>query len=116
MEAMTQPVNGIILKQNTQHGLVVGFTVMAMVVVTGCAQPPTEQLGAAQKAVDIASAAGATAYAKEDFVALQQHFALAKGHIPIDRPTCAQLQKANLSADEFHCLARISNRTSKTEH
>ena len=81
MEGIIQAANGVVLKQNTQHGLVVGLTVMVMVVVTGCAQPPTEQLGAAQEAVDLASTAGATAYAKEDFAALQQHFALAKDEL-----------------------------------
>jgi hypothetical protein len=54
---------------------------MAMVVMLGCAQPPTEQLGAAQKAVDAAKAAGATEYAKEDFVALEQQFAIAKDEL-----------------------------------
>jgi hypothetical protein len=56
---------------------------MAMVVIMmmGCAQPPTEQLDAAQKAVDAAKAAGATEYAKEDFVALEQQFAIAKDEL-----------------------------------
>jgi hypothetical protein len=69
------------MKPSTRHGLAVGLIGMAMVVVTGCAQPPTEQLGAAQKAVDVAKAAGATEYAKEDFVALEQQFALAKDEL-----------------------------------
>ena len=87
MEAIIQAANGVVLKQNTQHGLVVGFTVMAMVIVTGCAQPPTEQLGAAQEAVDLASAAGATAYAKEDFAALEQQFAIAKDELAMQERT-----------------------------
>ncbi|MCX5720406.1 MAG: hypothetical protein NT179_00030 [Nitrospirae bacterium] len=47
----------------------------------GCAQPPTEQLGAAQQTIDVAKAAGAAEYAKEDFVALEQQFALAKNEL-----------------------------------
>jgi len=116
MEAIIQEAEDIIMKPGIRHRLTVGSISIAMVVVTGCAQAPAEQLGAAQEAVDLATVAGATEYAKEDFVALEQHFALAKGHIPIDQSTCPQLQKANLRADEFHCLARISNRTSKTGH
>jgi hypothetical protein len=59
----------------------VGLIVMAMVVMTGCAQPPIEQLAAAQKAVAAAKAAGATEYAKEDFMALEQQFALSKDEL-----------------------------------
>ena len=46
--------------------------------MSGCAQPPAEQLAAAQTAVDAAQAAGATDYAKDDFVKLEQQLALAK--------------------------------------
>ena len=70
VEAILQAAGGVVLKLSTQHRLAVGFTVMATVVVTGCAQPPTGQLGAAQEAVDLANVAGATDYAKGDFVAL----------------------------------------------
>lgn len=50
----------------------------ALLLISGCAQPPAEQLAAAQKAVDTAKAAGATDYAKDDFVKLEQQLALAK--------------------------------------
>lgn len=60
---------------------VVGIAGVATVLLIGCAQPPTEQLGAAQKAVDAAKAAGATEYAKEDFTALEQQFALAQDEL-----------------------------------
>jgi hypothetical protein len=52
--------------------------IAAMLLMNGCAQPPTEQLAAAQKAVDAAKAAGATDYAKDDFVKLEQQLAFAK--------------------------------------
>ncbi len=52
--------------------------IAALLLMTGCAQPPTEQLAAAQKAVDAAKEAGATDYAKNDFVKLEQQLALAK--------------------------------------
>lgn len=60
---------------------VVGMAGVATILLIGCAQPPTEQLGAAQKALDAAKAAGATEYAKEDFVALEQQFALANDEL-----------------------------------
>lgn len=66
------------MKPRTRHWFAVGLTGLAMVVMTGCAQPPMEQLEAAQKSVDAAKAAGATEYAKEDFTAFEQQFALAK--------------------------------------
>lgn len=59
--------------QMTGAGLIV-----AMLLMNGCAQPPTEQLAAAQQAVDAAKAAGATDYAKDDFVKLEQQLAFAK--------------------------------------
>jgi hypothetical protein len=51
---------------------------IALVVLTGCAQAPTEQLQAAQHAVDEARAAGAPDYATYDFVKLEQQLAFAK--------------------------------------
>ena len=60
---------------------VVGIAGAAAILLIGCAQPPTEQLGAAQQAVDAAKAAGATEYAKEDFTALEQQFVLAKDEL-----------------------------------
>lgn len=81
MEAIIQEVEDIIMKPGIRHRLTVGSISIAMVVVTGCAQAPTEQLGAAQEAVDLATVAGATEYAKEDFVALEQHFAIAKDEL-----------------------------------
>jgi hypothetical protein len=50
---------------------------IALVLLTGCAQAPTEQLQAAQHAVDEARAAGAPDYAKDDLVKLEQQLALA---------------------------------------
>ena len=50
----------------------------ALVVIVGCAQPPTQQLEAAQKAVEIARTAGAEVYAKEEFVQLEQQMNSAK--------------------------------------
>lgn len=71
------------MKSRFRQRIAVGIAGMAMVVIMmmGCAQPPTEQLDAAQKAVDAAKAAGATEYAKEDFVALEQQFAIAKDEL-----------------------------------
>jgi|CXWL01.1.fsa_nt_gi hypothetical protein len=52
--------------------------IATLLLMAGCAQPPAEQLAAAQTAVDAAKAAGATDYAKDDFVKLEQQLALAK--------------------------------------
>ena len=69
------------MKSTIRQRLAVGITGMAMVVIMGCAQPPTEQLGAAQKAVEAAKAAGAPEYAKEDFVGLEQQYGLAQDEL-----------------------------------
>lgn len=76
-----QAKEGIVMRPITRYRFAVGLAAAAIVVVTGCAQPPTEQLEAAQKAIDSANAAGATEYAKEDFAALEQQFAIAKDEL-----------------------------------
>lgn len=63
----------------TRHrGQEVAVGLIALAVLTGCAQAPTEQLQAAQHSVDEARAAGAPDYAKYDFVRLEQQLAFAK--------------------------------------
>lgn len=69
------------MEHNLLNRLRVGLAGIAMVVMTGCAQPPIEQLEAARKAVELAQAAGAPDYAKEDFAKLEQQFALAKDEL-----------------------------------
>lgn len=49
-----------------------------MGAITGCAQPPVEQLEAAKKVVESARAAGTAEYAREDLATLEREFALAK--------------------------------------
>jgi hypothetical protein len=49
-----------------------------LLILAGCAQPPTQQLEAAQKAVEAARAAGAQQYAMEEFVQLEQQMNSAK--------------------------------------
>ena len=72
----------MVMKPSTRRKVIaVGLIGIAIILVTGCAQPPTEQLEAAQKSVEIAQAAGAAEYAKADFTALEQQFALAKDEI-----------------------------------
>jgi len=55
--------------------------VLATLLITGCAQPPAGQLEAAQKAVDAARVAEAETYAKDDFMKLEQEFAMAKDEL-----------------------------------
>lgn len=69
------------MRAMTSQSVVVGMIGMTMVVMTGCAQPPTGQLEAAQKALNAAKVAGAPAYATEDFTALEQQFALAQDEV-----------------------------------
>lgn len=52
--------------------------IATLFLMDGCTQPPLEQLAAAQEVFDAAKAAGATDYAKNDFVKLEQQLALAK--------------------------------------
>jgi hypothetical protein len=54
------------------------LNVVSILVVTGCAQLPAEQLEAAAKAVEAAKTAGAEDYAKEDYIKLEEQFSLAK--------------------------------------
>jgi hypothetical protein len=80
-EAILERPEGMVMKPSTRHKIALGLIGLTMGVMTGCAQPPTEQLQAAQKTVDAARAAGASEYAKEDFIALEQQFALAKDEL-----------------------------------
>ncbi len=49
-----------------------------VMLVAGCAQPPVEAFEATQKAIEIARAAGAPEYAKEEFARLEESFNRAK--------------------------------------
>lgn len=69
------------MKQNLLQRVTTGLAGVAMVLMIGCAQPPTEQLEAASKTLESARAAGASEYAKEDFAKLEQQFALAKDEL-----------------------------------
>jgi hypothetical protein len=66
------------MKRHMAHTMNVGLLSAALLMLTSCAQAPTEQLEVATKAVDAARAAGAPEYAKEDFTKLDQQFVLAK--------------------------------------
>lgn len=55
--------------------------VVLLLLMNGCGQPPAQQLEAAQKAVDDAKTAGAEAYAKDDWLKLEQEFTLAKNEL-----------------------------------
>ena len=66
MKALVEAARGTVLKPSIRHRVAVGLTVTAMAVVTGCAQPPTEPLGATQEAVESANVAGATDNSKQD--------------------------------------------------
>jgi len=66
----------IVVSQITGAGVV-----LVLLLINGCAQPPTTQLEAAQKAVDAARVAEAETYAKDDFMKLEQEFALAKDEL-----------------------------------
>jgi hypothetical protein len=54
---------------------------LAILIMNGCAQPPTRQLEEAQKAVEAARAAEAETYVKDDFIRLEQEFAVAKDEL-----------------------------------
>jgi hypothetical protein len=66
----------IVVSQITRAGVV-----LILLLLNGCPQPPGQQLEAAQKAVDDAKTAGAETYAKDDWMKLEQEFALAKDEL-----------------------------------
>lgn len=67
------------MTRSTRQEIAVGL--IALAILTGCAQPPTEQASAAQQSVDEARAAGAPDYAKDDFLKLEQQLARAKNEV-----------------------------------
>ena len=66
----------IVVSQIARAGVV-----LILLLMYGCARPPAQQLEAAQKAVDDAKTAGAEAYAKDDWMKLEQEFAMAKDEL-----------------------------------
>ena len=74
--------------------------IAALLLMSGCAEPPVEQLAAAPKAVDAAKAAGATDYAKDDFVKLEQQLALAKEKLAEQDKTLS-IFRSYANADEI---------------
>jgi hypothetical protein len=75
---MPEDEGGVEMKLKMADTVTAGLVGAALLVVSSCAQAPTEQFETATKAVDAAKAAGAPEYAKEDFTKLEQQFALAK--------------------------------------
>ncbi|TLY13411.1 MAG: hypothetical protein E6K69_09120, partial [Nitrospirae bacterium] len=57
------------------------MVVSALALAMGCAKPPTDRLGAAEKAVTEARAAGAPTYTAEDFAKLEGMLTAAKNEI-----------------------------------
>ncbi len=74
--------------------------VLAILLMNGCTQPPTRQLEAAQKAVDDARTAEAEIYAKDDFMKLEQEFALAKDELA-KQETVFSIFRSYADADEM---------------
>ncbi|TAJ22971.1 MAG: hypothetical protein EPO64_12365 [Nitrospirae bacterium] len=74
--------------------------ILAVVLMAGCAQPPVQQLEAAQKAVEVARTAGALDYAKEDFMKLEQAFGQAKEELAKQEQTLA-IFRSYSKADEL---------------
>ena len=68
--------NVIVVPQITRAGVV-----LVLLLMNGCGQPPAQQLEAAQKAVDDAKTAEAETYAKDDWMKLEQAFALSKDEL-----------------------------------
>ncbi len=90
-------------------GVIVG---VSMVLLAACAQPPTERLEAAQKAVEAARSAGAPEYAKEDFAKLEQEFALAKEELAKQEKTMAIFRSY---ADADRMLTRVAEEGRQVE-
>lgn len=91
-------------------GIIAGVSMALM--AAGCAQPPTERLEAAQRAVEAARSAGAPDYAKEDFAKLEQEFALAKEELAKQEKTMA-IFRSYTDADRM--LTRVAEEGKQVE-
>lgn len=92
---------------------VIGFACMATaMLLSGCAQPPTQQLEAAQKGVEAARAAGAAEYAKEEFRKLEQDFTLAQEEMARQEKTLS-IFRSYSEADEM--LTRVADAAKQVE-
>ncbi len=90
---------------------IIGAVAMAF-LAAGCAQPPTERLEAAQKAVEAARSAGGPEYAKEDFAKLEQAFAQAKEELAKQEKTFAVFRSY---ADADRMLIRVAEEGKQVE-
>ncbi len=102
------------MKRSSFHSSVTGIIARVAVVLlaAGCAQPPTERLEAAQKAVEAARSAGAPEYAKEDFAKLEQQFALAKEELAKQEKAMAIFRSY---ADADRMLTRVAEEGKQVE-
>lgn len=57
------------------------FLALAILLVTGCAKPPTEQIEAAEKAVEEAQQSGAATYTAEEYAKLEAALAALKKEV-----------------------------------
>lgn len=96
---------------------VLTFALAWALLLTGCAQPPTEKLAAAEKAVNDARTAGASNYMAEDFAKLEGMLTNAKNEIVAQDSKFAPLRdygKAEqLLASAQADAARVTAETSK---
>ncbi|MGQ0696380.1 MAG: hypothetical protein ACT4OL_12535, partial [Nitrospiraceae bacterium] len=57
------------------------FLALAILLVTGCAKPPTEQIEAAEKAIKEAQESGAATYSAEEYAKLEGALAALKKEV-----------------------------------
>jgi hypothetical protein len=94
-----------------------GSLIVALLLVAACAQPPTEKLAAAEKAVGDAREAGAPTYLGEDFTKLEGMLASAKKEVAEQDAKFALLRDYGKSEQLLASIttdaARITTETGK---
>jgi hypothetical protein len=74
--------DGLVKKEGgLMRRIFVAFIAPVLLLAVGCAKPPTEKVGGAEKAVEDARAAGAPQYMGEDFAKLESMLNAAKAEI-----------------------------------
>ena len=64
-----------------ERGLNIGLVALTLVLVVGCAKPPTEQIDAAEKAVKEAQQSGAPTYVAEEYTKIEGALAALKKEV-----------------------------------
>ncbi len=90
------------------------FLALAILLVTGCAKPPTEQIEAAEKAIKEAQQSGAATYAAEEYAKLEGALAALKKEVG-DQDGKFALFRDYGKAEQLAATAKADGERVKTE-